>query len=69
MATTNERKKARKVKAENLNLKVELNGPTAAKPSPKAKKGASPKSELRELREKVHVASSALRALWMFLET
>lgn len=69
MATSNESRKARKVKAENLNLKVELKSPTAAKPSPKTKKGVSPKMELQELREKVHVASSALRALWMFLET
>lgn len=69
MATSNESKRARKVKAENLKLKVELKRPTAAKPSPKTKKGASPKTELQELREKVRVASSALRALWMFLET
>lgn len=69
MSTSKESKKARKVKAENLNLKVDLNSPTAAKPSPNAKKGASPKGELRELREKVQVASSALRALSMFLET
>lgn len=67
MATKETKKTARPVKAENLKLKVALKKQTTAKPASKRQTKRPSNKEVREMREKIAIASQALRALSSFL--
>ena len=67
MATKENKKTVKPVKAENLKLKVALKKPikTAAKNEHKCK--CSDKKQLEDLRQKADIAATALRAIAAFL--
>ena len=67
MATKETKKAARPVKAENLKLKVALRKQTTVEPASKRQARRPSGKEVREMREKIAIASQALRALSSFL--
>ena len=67
MAIKETKKTAKPVKAENLKLKVALRKQTTIEPAPKRQARRLSGKEVCEMREKIAIASQALRALSSFL--
>lgn len=67
MATKENKKTAKPVKAENLKLKVALKKPTKTAVKSEHKCKCSGKKQLEDLREKAEIAATALHALANFL--